>query len=58
MLNQAILLMNTLQAELGFTPSARARHGVPDLPGGEPASQQKMFETILPDGKVIPHGRR
>jgi phage terminase small subunit len=36
-MNQATLLMNTLQAELGFTPSARARLGVPDLPGGEPA---------------------
>lgn len=50
--------MNTLQAEQGFTPPARAQFGVPDLPGGEPASQQKMFDTILPDGKVVPYGRR
>lgn len=56
--NQATLLMNTLQAEQGFTLTARAQLGVLDLPGGEPASQQKMFDTILPDGKVVPYGRR
>jgi len=57
-MNQATLPMNTLQAELEFTPSARARLGLPDLPGGEPASRHEMFDTILPDGKVIPCGRR
>jgi len=62
-MNQATVLMNTLQAELGFTPSARARLGVPDLPGGfsghEAATPHEMFDMIFPDGKVVPYaGRR
>jgi phage terminase small subunit len=57
-MNQATMLMNTLQAELGFTPSARAHLGVPGSGFAEPASAHEMFDTILPDGKIIPYGRR
>lgn len=59
-MNQATMLMNTLQAELDFTPSARARLGAAGsvvrriCPA---ASQHEMFDTILPDGRVIPYGR-
>jgi P27 family predicted phage terminase small subunit len=59
-MNQATMLMNALQAELGFTPSARARLGVPDLPGGErePTSAHERFDLIMPDGQVIPYALR
>jgi phage terminase small subunit len=57
-MNQATMLMNTLQAELGFTPSARAHLGVPGSGLAEPSRAHEMFDTILPDGKIIPYGRR
>jgi phage terminase small subunit len=57
-MNQATMLMNTLQAKLAFTPSARARLGVPGSGFAQPASAHEMFDTILPDGKVITYGRR
>jgi hypothetical protein len=44
-----------LQGELGFSPVGRARLGVPDQPGAtSPASAHEMFDTILPNGKVVP----
>jgi len=52
------MLMNTLQSELGFTPSARARLGVPAHGVGddrEPASPHERFDMVLPDGKIVPY---
>jgi len=59
-MNQATVLMNTLQAELGFTPSARARLGVADLPDDdrEPTNPHERLDMILPDGKVVPYAGR
>jgi hypothetical protein len=60
-MNRTALLMGRLEAELGFTPSARAALGV--LAGGvggdrKPASAHERFDTILPNGKVIPYADR
>jgi phage terminase small subunit len=60
-MNQATMLMNALQGELGFTPSARARMGVPVGGFGddrEPMSAHEMFDVVLPNGQVIPYAAR
>jgi phage terminase small subunit len=59
-MNRTALVMGRLEAELGFTPSARASLGVPGggFADSEPANVHERFDVVLPNGQVIPYAGR
>jgi phage terminase small subunit len=61
LMRQTIEVMVRIQSEFGFTPVGRTRLGMPAGgmgDDGEPVSPHERFDTILPDGKIVPYQRK
>jgi P27 family predicted phage terminase small subunit len=61
LMRQTTEVMVRIQSEFGFTPVGRTRLGMPAGGAGddpEPGSPHQRFDTVLPDGKVLPYAGR